>query len=253
MDRKFAGLAKTATNKNAQTYDREDALRALCAMGTPEAARVLLKRFTFQIDPTITDNEEKALAFEGIVTAGTASVAAPGGEPASDERRAEQRAVVVEAVREFCRRAETLTWPLKVLRELLDDESYERELLELLRGWDNEYVRNVEPKVNVLDALEEVVSPRVREAVAAYLGDVNETVRFHAVETTYKQGDRACVPDLVRLVQEEESVRIKNKVAAGLAERGWTVPQELRERFAQAMTDVHEYRIKRDGTVAKAG
>ncbi len=57
-----------------QNYDRQEAIEALAAMGTSDAAEVLLKRFTFHIDPSITDQEEKDSAFRGILRAGDQAV-----------------------------------------------------------------------------------------------------------------------------------------------------------------------------------
>ena len=34
---------------------------------------------------------------------------------------------------------------------------------------------------------------------------------------------------------EEESLRIKNRIASGLAERDWEVPEELRDTCAKAL------------------
>ncbi|MBW2529065.1 MAG: HEAT repeat domain-containing protein [Deltaproteobacteria bacterium] len=262
-DRKFAGLVKTATDKRAQAYDREEAIRGLYALGTPDAAQALLKRFTFKIDPSITDQEEKALAFDGIVRVGLgqAGVRADGTAHKSDQGEplplepdevAALRDGVVDAVRLFCDRAESLNWPLRVLRELLDDEAYERELLALLEQHDTEYIRNVEPKIDLITALEELVSPAVREAIETYLDDVNETVRFHAVAATFKQGEQESIPVLVELMEQEESVRVKNKVAEGMIRRGWNVPEDLRPAFAKALEDVYEYRMSPDGKVSKA-
>src|SRR6201999_2063483 len=103
----------------------------------------------------------------------------------------ERRDKIVEATCAYCERAEQLTWPLKVLRALLDDEEYRVELLDLLGRFDTEYARNVEPKVQILVAIEEVPGEETREAVEAFLEDMNETVRFHAAETTFAHGDPA--------------------------------------------------------------
>jgi len=237
VDRKFASLAKTAASKRAQAYDREEAIRGLIEVGTPQAAAALLKRFALNVDPSITDQEEKDLAYQGIVRIGK------GGEHCE---------AVVEHVRQFCKRAENYTWPMKVLRELLDDEAYERELLQLLTQFDTEYTRNQEPKINLISELETLISQPVREAVEEYLDDVNETVRFHAVETTFKQGDRASLPALVALMENEESVRIKNKVAEGMIRLGWDVPEEFRERFGEALEDTYEYKMTKKGKIRRA-
>jgi hypothetical protein len=69
-----AKWAERAGDKRAQNYDRQEAIQALAEMGTPEAATALLKRFTFLIDPSITDQEEKDLAFRGVLRAGKDAV-----------------------------------------------------------------------------------------------------------------------------------------------------------------------------------
>ena len=262
MDRKFAALAKTAGDKRAQNYDRDEAMRALCALGTPQAVDALFKRFTFTIDPTITDQEEKALAFEGIVRIGKGLCRVPvdGSSRKGDKgellplETAEidaLREAAIESARRFCKRAESLNWPLRVMRELLDDDSYLTEVLDLLLQYDTEYMRNVEPKVNLIAAMEGIVSEDARRAAENYLDDVNETVRFHAVETTFKQGDSVSLPALVKMMAGEESVRIKNKVAEGIMRLGWTVPEELRDALSQALIDAPPFRLSRDGKVVK--
>jgi len=229
-DKKVAGPARIVADKRAQTYDRLEALQQLADMKTVEAAAALLKRFTFSIDPSITDQEEKELAFQGIISAGKDAV---------------------DAVVEFCAKAENLTWPLKILHELLDDEEYRDELTELLGRFDTEYARNVEPKIQLIAALEEVVADEVLEAVTPFLEDVNETVRFHAVQTVFAQNKSAVVPALVKLLAEEESVRVKNKVAEGLLFRNWEIPTDLRSTAAEALRDAGGYSIGSDGKVVK--
>jgi hypothetical protein len=238
-DKKLAGPAKVAADKRAQTYDRIEAIQALVDANSPDAAAALLRRFVFSIDPSISDQEEKDLAFQGIVSAGRES-----------DKAREQ---VVDAVRAFAAKAEQLSWPLKVLRELLDDQAYVDEVCELLEKYDTEYARNVEPKVQLIVALEDVVAEDVREAVERFLEDVNETVRFHAVQTSFAQGDAAAVPALVKLLESEESVRVKNKVGEGLHARGWAVPPELREATSKALRDTEQYAVGSDGKVSKRG
>jgi HEAT repeat protein len=230
FDKKVSGPARVVADKRAQTYDRMEAIQILADMRTADAATALLKRFTFSIDPSITDQEEKDVAFQGVVSA---------GKPA------------VPAVVEFCLKAEALTWPLKILHELLPDDEYRAELIELLTRFDTEYARNVEPKLQVIMALEEMVAEDVREAVEPFLEDVNETVRFHAVQTVFAQGNPTSVAKLVQLLATEESVRIKNKVAEGLLFRGWTIPPELRESAAAGLRESSGYGVGEGGKVAK--
>lgn len=231
-NKKIAGLAKTAGDKRAQTYDRAEAIQALAELRSGEAAEALLRRFTFSIDPSITDQEEKDAAFQGIVAAGPAAV---------------------PAVRAFCARAEVLTWPLKILRVLLDDAGYKAELLQLAEGYDTEYARNVEPKLQVVSALAEVRGDDVRHAAERFLEDVNETVRFHAVASTFAQDDPASIDKLLEMLKQEESVRIKNKVAEGLSQKGWVLPEARRGEARTSLADAYEWSVGDDGKVKRRG
>lgn len=230
VDKKIAGPAKVVADKRAQTYDRIEAIQTLVEMNTPEASAALLKRFTFTIDPSITDQDEKDVAFRGIIATGKS---------------------VVPAVIEFCAKAEALTWPLKILAEILDDDAYRNELIALLDRFDTEYARNVEPKIHVIQALEDVVHDDVRSAVERFFEDVNETVRFHAVQTTFAQGMPESVDGLIDLLAEEESVRVKNKIADGLLMRGWTIPEGRRKAVDEALSDTSGYSVGQDGKIVK--
>jgi hypothetical protein len=227
-NKKVASLAKIVGDRRAQTYDRAEAIRALSDMKSADAAEALLKRFTFSIDPSITDQEEKESVYEGIVECGKDAL---------------------PHVRAFSKKAEVLTWPLKILRTILDDDGYKAELLVMAERFGVEYQRNVEPKLQVVSALAEASGDDVRVAVERFLEDVNETVRFHAVQSTFAQDTPESLPALVQLLEAEESVRIKNKVCEGLLAKGWKLEGELFERAKKALTDVTEYRLNATGAI----
>ena len=200
--------------KRAQNYDRQEAINALAEIANAEAASLLLKRFTFQIDPSITDQEERDAAFRGILRAGMEAI---------------------EPVRAFAAKAESLAWPMRIAKELLSEDEYVAELLRWLSKWDTEYAKFVDPKVQLLAALEEKRDPRIREQVERFLGDVNEPARFHAASTLLAQGDPEVVPALVNLLLEEESVRVRTRVAEGLTARAWPLPAETRDAARKAL------------------
>jgi HEAT repeat protein len=193
--------------KRAQNYDRQEAIQQLAEMATPDAAGVLLKRFTFHMDPSITDQEEKESAFRGILRAGKDAVV---------------------PVRAFAARAESLAWPMKILAELLETDEYIAELLRWLSRWDTEYAKFVDPKVQILTALEDHKHPGIREGVERFLEDVYEPARFHAVSALLAQDDPAAAQTLAHLLGEDESVRVRNRIAEGLASRAWVVPEDER-------------------------
>jgi hypothetical protein len=77
-------------------------------------------------------------------------------------------------------------------------------------------------------------------------------VRFHAVVTIYDQNDQASLEPLLAMLKNEESVRIKNKVAEGMRQLGWSVPDELRDELRDALRDAYEYTVTADGHIKKA-
>ncbi len=213
-DREIARFAKLVATKMSQNYDRQEAIEELGKVGTAESAAALLKRFDWSMDPSITDQEEKESAMRGIVTAGEAAL---------------------EPIRRYCKRAESLTWPLKTLRSIVPADQFVEEVLGLLDLFDTEYVRNHEPKVQLLATLEKFPSAEVREAAEPFLADASEPVRFAAVTTVFAMNDAVAVPSLIAALAEEESLRVKNRVAQGLAERRWAVPESLRESCKDAL------------------
>lgn len=255
VDKRVVGPAKVVADKRAQTYDRIEAIQTLGALQSPDAAAALLKRFSFSIDPSITDQEEKDLAFQGIVAAGR-ELELPKDPQERESAVAalqKRRDDVIDSVVAYCEHAEQITWPLKVLRELLDDDEYSTELVQLLERFDTEYARNVEPKVQLLKAIEHTSMHEAREQAERFLEDVNETVRFHAVEATLAQGDTASVPPLVQLLEAEESIRVKNKVAEGLLQRGFVIGSDLRAAANDALRDTEGYSVDADGKVVQRG
>ena len=203
-----AKWAEAARNKRAQNYDRQEAIAALADLKTSEAATALLRRFNFHMDPSITDQEEKELAFQGILAAGEDAIA---------------------PVRVYAAKAESLAWPMKILRALVEEDAFVEEILTWLERWDTEYAKFVEPKIQLLVELEDHRHPGIRLAVEPFLEDVNETARFHAVVTTFAQGDPEATLPLLRALADEESFRVKNKIADGFIAHDWAIPEGERE------------------------
>ncbi len=197
---------KLVSTKLSQELDRQDALHQLSRIGTPEAISILLKRFNWHLDPSITDQDEKELALEGIVASGETAL---------------------EPIREYCRRAESLTWAIKALERILTAEQLPEELLTLLDQFDTEYVRNPEPKVQLLSHLAAFPSDDVRTAAEPFLEDASEPVRFAAASTVFAMNNPESTASLIAALESEESLRVKNRIAQGIAEKSWDVPESL--------------------------
>lgn len=205
-DRELSRMERLVGNKLSQNIDRQEAIETLSKMGTEASAAVLLKRFDWMLDPSITDQEEKEACVEGIVAAGSAGL---------------------PAVRKYCKKAASLTWPLKVLKAVVPPKALTDELLGILDQFDTEYVRNVEPKVQLISELGSHRSDEVREALEAFLQDASEPVRFATVTSLFSIGNSASVPALIAQLELEESLRVKNRISQGLVERDWAIPEEL--------------------------
>ncbi len=190
----FEKWAANVGSKKAQVYDRQEALQGLSTLGTSHAAEALLRRFLFSVDPSITDQEEKEHAFQGIAKAGREAL---------------------PAIRAYADKSESLGWPIRLVREILPEGEVIDELTQWLSKWDTEYSKFIDAKLQLLAALESYTDERVVTTVLPFLGDVNETARFHAVCTLLKQQDARISPALVEMSAKEESVRVRNKAREG--------------------------------------
>ncbi|HEU4535833.1 MAG TPA: HEAT repeat domain-containing protein [Polyangiaceae bacterium] len=227
-DKNIARLARVVGDRLSQTYDRRDAIKALHDMKSADAVSALLRRFTFYVEPSTDDQEEKDAAYDAVLETGEAAVA---------------------PILQFCKKAESVSWPLKMLRELLDEAAYFETVVKLLAEHETDYTRNVEPKVQLLGALEGHSSPDALESVAYFLDDVSEPVRFQAVGILLSMNDASSAEALAARVADEESVRVRNKIAEGFAARGWAVPEASRSAFAGAVA-AEGYRVGGDGRVS---
>jgi hypothetical protein len=228
-DKELLRLQKMVSNKLSQNLDREDALHRLGEMKTKEAARVLLTRFNWTLNPSIKDQEEKEVAVRGIIAAGESAL---------------------EPIRKYSVRTEAITWPLKALRGIVSDERLEEELLNLLDEFDTDYMRNPEPKVQLIQVLAEFASDDVRVAVQPFLSDLSEEVRFAAVSTVLGCGNAEATESLATTLIEDESLRVKNRIASGLASRGWPVAENLRVAFSRTLPA--GFKIGGDGVLTGA-
>ena len=217
-----------AVDKREQPGIRGEAIEHLAKMGTPEAAAILLRRFTFNIDPSIIDLDEKDVAIDGIVAAGPAAV---------------------PVIRAFCEKAESVSMPLRALREVLPQEGYVGEILLMLGKWDTEYAKFVDPKLQLLNALDEVKDPRIAAVVLEFLEDVNETARYHAAAALAAQEDETTIDPLLTAFELEESARVQKRIAEAFVKLGWKVPTERIAKLRKSMP--HEWSIDDDGTFTR--
>jgi hypothetical protein len=201
-----ARLKKNLTrvlNKHAQSIDRVKAIEALRDIGSDEAIRGLLRRFNVRYDKSIEDEQEKDYVFEILTHMG---------------------AKVLPALRKYLLEADSIAWGLKVLQQVGNTDQVWETLGALLKKIEPGYERDPTKKQQLLTYLRELKDPRTTGAVAPFLEDVDEGVRFLACEVLMRQGDESCRPPLARRFLVDESLRIKKQAAEAFVERGWTLP-----------------------------
>jgi hypothetical protein len=195
-----AGIRKHAervANKRAQAYDRWESIQQLSNMKSRDAVEALLPRFTFYVEPSITDQEEKDAVFNGIIEAG---------------------ALGIDPVVAFMQRVGSISWAIKILDKIAPPDLVVAHLLAVLEKMDVEYERDPERKNQILSTLAERKDPRIEAAVVRFLGDMNETVRFNTVAALSGQDAIANQTQaIITCLCAEDSVRVRNRIFEALA------------------------------------
>lgn len=219
---------KAVADKRGYAPDRWEAIRALADAAHPAAAKALLPRFTFRIEPSITDQEEKDLAFKGVLAAGEGAL---------------------PHIRAFLASSESATWPVKMLAALAPDEVVS-DVLGVLAAEDVAYTKDPQRKIQLLLELEVRKDARIVPECARFLADPNEQVRLHALAAIAAQETIAeTLPKLFEVYETEESARVRAAVLDAFANHAIAFPSDS-AHLARAKAP-SGFSIKADGSVAR--
>ena len=209
-------------NKYAQSPDRLKAMQTLLADGSSEALYGVMRRFGMMYDKTIEDEQEKDYLFESLV---------------------EKGGVVLGPLKKYLLAADSISWPLRVLDKVVATKDEVIDVLaEVMKRHEPGYERDPTKKMQLLTHLGGIKNPRVPGLVAPYLADMDGEVRYTAAEALIKQGDEAaaCEPLLAVFVSDqEESKRLRIRIAEGFAELGWSIGDkraEVEKHLPEAFT-----------------
>ncbi len=227
---------KKAGDKQAQSADRFAAMEKLRDDGSDEALYGLARRFSFTYDKGIDDEQEKEWAVEALTAAG-------------------ERAV--PAIHRFVLESETISHGMKVLERVAARDKILGIVDEILAREEPGYTRDPQRKIQILTFLSEWTAggaADVSKRVAPYLADFDENVKFTAIETIAHQPDpSARVALLEALVRpEEESRRIKMRIADVLAQVEWQVTERKEQVSKLLATDLNEFGMHHDKLVRKS-
>lgn len=207
-------------DKHAQSMDRQASMEALDADGSPEAIVGLLGRFSMRYDKTIEDEQEKNWVYERCKARGD---------------------TIVSSLRTYLLSTETMSFGLRLLSEMDDLNKVWPVVEELCARHDNTYTRDPAPKSQLVHFLGEFKDERAGRALLPYLEDVDENVRFTAIEGLFEHGkaEVAFAPLLEHLQKpNEESRRIKRRILEGLAEHCWELGKERVAEFQKLADDL---------------
>jgi hypothetical protein len=222
---------KEAVNKYAQSADRMKALEALADDGSDDALYGLLRRFGMMYDKSIEDEQEKEWVFETLVSKARSAL---------------------PAVKKYLFSADSITWPLRVLDKIAQNVDEELAFVqEVMERHEPGYERDPTKKMQLLHHLGTLKHARAAELAAPYLKDMDEGVRFTAVETLVRQKNEAAAREpLLELFasDEEESLRIRLRIAEGFAELGWLV-QGFRAGVEKKLPEA--FALDRDGHIKR--
>jgi hypothetical protein len=202
---KVRRLQKKASEKFGPKENRQGAIEELGALKTEPAIDALLTRYTFRIDPGITDDDEKARVLALITQAGE---------------------VALGPVKRFISSRDEISWPLRALEGLLPEAGVVKFLVEVARKIGGEYSRVPEKKVLLLHALSGHKSPEIAPAVLPFLEDMDDEVQIAAAEVIVKQQDPIGREPLLQYflkAHEGSNARVREALAGLLADSGWDV------------------------------
>ncbi len=202
---KLQRLQKKMMEKFGPPENRQGAIEELGEMKTPESIGALLMRFTFRIDPGITDDEEKARVLALIVQAGQTSL---------------------EPVKKFIRDRDEISWPLRALADLVPEPEFVKFVVEVAHKVGSEYSRVPEKKVLILHALMNHKAPEITPAVLPFLEDMDDEVQIAAAEVIARQQDPAGREPLIQhflKAHEGSNARVREALAGLLAESPYDV------------------------------
>jgi hypothetical protein len=212
---------KKALNKFIQAPERQGALRDLVQDAS---------------DPALTTDEtEKEYVHDSLVAFG---------------------ARIIPFLVESIKTGDSIQWQLNIYKELVSEEDLLQSLLGIIAEFDTEYEKNPQRKIQIIEALGEWKSPMVVEALARFLDDVDETVRYATVGSMLEQDPELMRDKLLQRALEDESNRIRDLVIDGFLEKeipvkGFQARKQFEEKLPPEMFVDSRGLIRKKGPKAR--
>lgn len=223
---------KRANNKHTPKDYRQAALYEiieLAKQGNEMAINGLLSRFSVITEPSSEDEKEKEWVSDALIDIGEKA-----------------RPQICRALRS----AESVNWVQRIFRNIVAEDEYRKELLDILSDFDTEYERNPDRKMQTIMALAELSGEDIAEQLIRFLEDVNETVRFQTVAALAKLGSEVSREPLLKAMCDDDSIRIRNEIIDVFVALEWSATGNKKQ--VQAILP-KGYKMDKSGNILKLG
>lgn len=197
--RAFEKLTTKVVSKNQQHEDRMLALETLAGMESDEALSALFRRWDMTAEKEREDRAEKEYLAKLLVAKGEG---------------------MLGQLRAHNDRSVNVTWPIQVMKDVVDDEEVVSEILRVLIA-EGKRLASFKPekKVTLLRLLQAHEDPRIPPAAVPFLDDFDESVRYEAAELLALRHHDGTVDALVARLghEEEDSARVRGAILGALA------------------------------------
>lgn len=219
--KKIERAGKVIKNAKAIRDDRWASLEYLANdVNDPEVAvPLLLERFEFSLEHGINDTREKELAMKGIV-------------------KYKERAIPV--VKSWLQTTNRIAWPIKVLKELGQEQVVVDCLKSALDFGDVSFTQHIVDKnYDILCYLRDYQIPESVEQISHFLNDPDERVRYAAAELLISQQTDVVREKLERFLADDsaENRRLRSSIIQLFIDRHWKVenPQQFQGRLTDSV------------------
>jgi HEAT repeat protein len=218
---------KKLLQRYAQPDVRREAAEKLRRIGSPEAILSLARRFSVTTENLGVDQDEKQYVRDILVEFGEGAI---------------------DPLERYLRSYDQVAWAIECLKVLEPSSRLAEFLLAILHQGDPVQIRATKA-TQVLHALETLQAPGIVEGVIPCLASADDTVRVAAVDCLEAQADdRARDAMLEALVNEEDSLRVRDRIAEAFEKLGWDV-RGFRKKVEEALPP--PYRVSSRGRVVR--
>lgn len=230
-ENKARRLRARVVQKYGEPSTRQKALQQLGDMKIPEAVRSLMARYTVAVEPATVDSEEKDHVFELIKAFGSTAV---------------------DPVREFLERSDVASsWAMRILQAILPEAEVVGIAIAVLQKIGNEYTRDPEKKVVLLQYLTGKDDPRIAPALVPFLEDPSDEVKIAATAALAPLRYEPAREPLLQLIAADETGRRVKLAAISAVHQSEFGVQGFRERVEAALAE--PYFVDKAGLIKKRG